>query len=172
MSQIKPQDFWMGRDIEYADVLTDEIQRNGQVTIERVNLLLAAAAEDGVEPGIDEITKTHVSSGWRPPAINDRTANAVKGTSKHLLAQACDVEDQLDRRLSVWCCRNLVVLERIGLWMEDPRWTAGKNRGDPWCHWQIVPPGSGRRVYIPYQNIVKHPPTDPDFYQREGLGVV
>lgn len=169
MSQIKPSDFWMGRDITHASDLTDEIQRNGADTIEKVNLLLALAAEDGIHPGIDEITKTHVASGWRPPAINDRTANAVKGTSKHVLGLACDVEDQTDRRLAVWVCRHLKDAERIGLYFEDPRWTAGRTNSDGWVHMQTVPPTSGRRIYIPYTDIIKHPPTDAEFFQREGL---
>ena len=135
-------DYFMGRDRTHAAELTDEIRGNAALTVARVNLLLAAAEEDLVEPGIDEVTGTAVASGWRPAGINARTQNAATG-SKHLTAQACDLQDTADRRLARWCLRNLARLEEIGLWMEDPQWTPD------WVHLQTVPPGSGKRVYRP-----------------------
>lgn len=136
------EDYFMGRDRTHAAELTDEIRANAALTVARVNLLLADAAEELIEPGTDEVTGTPVASGWRPAGINARTQNAAAG-SKHLTAQACDLQDTADRRLARWCLRNLEELERIGLWMEDPQWTPD------WVHLSTVPPRSGKRVYRP-----------------------
>jgi hypothetical protein len=62
--------------------------------------------------------------------------------SKHLSCQAIDLDDPNDA-LDAWCLDNLAVLESIGLWLEHPDATPG------WCHLQIVPPQSGRRVFMP-----------------------
>ena len=66
--------YWMGRDRSHAAELTDAIRRNAAVTVERVNLLLQVS---GIVPGHDQITGTHVASGWRPAGINAGTANAA-----------------------------------------------------------------------------------------------
>ena len=134
--------YWMGRDKEYADELTDEIRANAQVTVDRVNELLARAGRSSID---------RLSSGFRPKAINDATSNAAKG-SKHLTAEAADIPDA-DRLLAGWCMDNLDVLREIGLWAEDPRWTP------TWLHVQIVPPKSGKHVFIPNSL----PPKDPSF---------
>lgn len=139
----------MGRDKTHAAELTDEIRRNAATTVALVNELLAEAEADGVIPGTDSATGTPVASGWRPAGINARTANAAK-KSTHMFGLAVDLQDIPPvRPLARWCLKNQVVLERLGLWMERPQWTAGTNGRDPWVHLQTVPPGSGRRVYIP-----------------------
>lgn len=129
------KDFWGGRDKLYPREITAEIRSNADVTVSRVNRLLALAAGEGIECDV-------CSSGWRPLSVNDATANAAK-SSKHIKGLACDIRDTSARELARWCLRNLHQLEAIGLWMEDPQWTP------TWVHLQIVPPGSGRRVYIP-----------------------
>lgn len=135
-------DYFMGRDVRYSAALTAKIKANAAVTVHRVAQLLALAALDGVVLGIDEVTGTHVASGWRPPAVNDKTANAANG-STHLTAEGCDLQEASGRPFARWCLRNLDKLEAIGLWMEDPRWTP------TWVHLQTRPPKSGRRVYVP-----------------------
>ena len=132
---ISERDFWAGRDTKYPRELNDEIRNNARLTLRRVNELLALAAADGIACDI-------CASGWRPLAVNAATSNAAKA-SKHLKALAIDVRDTVDRGLARWCLRNMAELQRIGLWMEDPRWTP------TWVHLQIVPPGSAKRVYIP-----------------------
>ena len=132
----------MGRDVTHAEELTDEINRNAKITVDRVNQLLDRAGRSGVD---------EVRSGWRPKAVNDATSNAAS-SSRHLTAQAVDLADP-DRALAHWCVDHLDDLRQIGLWMEDPRWTPD------WVHLQIVPPGSGKLVYIPSSK----PPLDPDF---------
>ena len=139
---IRLEDYWDGRDVAYAAELTEEIRKNAEVTVERVNRLLDRAD-----------TRLHhdVSSGWRPASIN-AAANGSSKTSKHLTGQAVDIADA-DRFLADWCVANLEVLEELELWMEDPRWTPR------WIHLQTVPPKSNRRVYIP--SLAK--PLDPDY---------
>ena len=132
----------MGRDVTHAEEITDDIQRNALITVERSNELLNRAGRSDIDT---------VNSGWRPQGINDSTGNSAKN-SRHLTAQAVDLPD-VDRSLAEWCVDNLDVLREIGLWMEDPRWTP------IWVHLQIVPPGSGKTVYIPSSK----PPLDPDF---------
>lgn len=132
---IRPADYWMGRDATHAADLADATRTNAAELLGRANLLLAWAARDNVRA-------TTVASGWRPPAINDATANAA-AKSRHLTGEAIDLRDNGTRDLARWCLKNIDALEEIGLWMEDPQWTP------TWVHLQIVPPGSHRRVYCP-----------------------
>jgi len=130
-------DYWMGRDKTHAAELTPEIRQNAIETVRRVNDLMKAA----------KLTCT-VSSGWRPPAVNAGVAGAAK-RSKHMLAQACDLQDS-DGALDAWCLANLSELVRIGLWLEHPSATKTQGRfGHGWCHVQTVPPKSGNRVFYP-----------------------
>lgn len=150
--------------VEYRAQLTQQLVGNAETLLDKINQLLVAAAADGVSPGVDQISGNAFSSGWRPAHVNARTSNAGKH-SLHIICRAGDLQDNIARDLAVWCIKNLPVLERIGLWMEDPRWTAGTNRRDPWVHVQDVAPGSGRRVFVP--SIA--PAQDPDFYTRNQL---
>ena len=140
-------DYFMGRDRAYPEHLTDEIRTNAAELLGRVNLLLTWAMRDNVRPALDARTISHIASGWRPPEINDVTANAAKA-SRHLTGEAIDLRDTGTRDLARWCLRNLDALEEVGLWMEDPQWTH-QPPGHPWVHLQIVPPKSRNRVYIP-----------------------
>lgn len=139
---ISLQAYFKGRDAQYADEYTDDIQRNAIITVARANDLLARAGRSDIHT---------VNSGWRPKGVNDATANAAS-SSRHLTAEAADLPDA-DRTLATWCVDNLDVLGQIGLWIEDPRWTP------TWLHVQTVPPKSGKRVYIPSSK----PPLDPSF---------
>jgi hypothetical protein len=137
------QQYWMGRDLEYAADLTAEIEANAQTLLERVNLLLEKAAADGVIPDLDATTGTQVGSGWRPKTLNDTIPNAGK-TSNHIIGLAVDLRDlPPERALARWCLRNGALMEEVGLWMEDPKWTPS------WVHLQSRPPKSGKRVYVP-----------------------
>ena len=142
---ISVEDYWMGRDAKYASELTPEIRENAERLVGRVNNLLSMAEVDGVTPGFDQSTGTHVSSGWRPVFVNARTSNAATG-SKHISGKAVDLQDTTDRKLAKWCLANLEALDDCGLWMERPQWTGGE---DQWVHLQSVPPGSGLRVFVP-----------------------
>ena len=139
---ISPQDYWNGRDLTNVDELTPEIRTNADITMAKVSELL-----DRANAGADHF----VTSGWRSRAGNAATPGA-SATSKHLSGQAVDISDA-DRYLADWCAANLDVLEEIGLWCEDFRYTPR------WVHFQIVPPKSGKRIFIP--SMAK--PADPDF---------
>lgn len=139
---ITVQHYWMGRDKTYAAELTNSIRTNAAETVRRVNQLLAAAAADGVEPGINPQTGTQVASGWRPAGVNAATPNAAKA-SKHMTGEACDIRDTAGRDLARWCLANVDKLREIGLWCERFQWTP------TWVHFQIVPPASGLRIYVP-----------------------
>lgn len=129
-------DYFQGRDKEFAKELTDQIRANAEKTIERANLLLARFrdATGDTEP-------RHVTSGWRPAAINAAT-NGAAPRSRHMTAEAVDLGDP-EGDFDQWCLENPHVLEGIGLWQEHPSATKG------WCHVQCVPPKSGRRVFFP-----------------------
>lgn len=141
-------DYWMGRDRLYPEEFTQEIQDNGAETVRRVNIVLEAAASDGVPTALDQHTGTRAASGWRPKGVNARTQNAADH-SRHITAEGCDVQDTRNRDLARWCLQNEDVLAEAGLWIERPQWTGG---GDPWVHFQIVPPKSGKRVFVPSSN--------------------
>lgn len=137
-------DYFMGRDKSYASELTDAIRTNAAETVRRWNILLDAAAAEGVVPTMDSITHTAVGSGWRPAGVNSATANAA-AHSTHMTGEALDVrDDRTSRALARWVL--LLPLERLeafGLWFERPQWTPN------WIHGQTRPPKSGNRFYIP-----------------------
>ena len=123
-------DYWMGRDKENLSDMTGTILDNASETVNRANLLLRAFGQERT-----------VNSGWRPPSVNAATpGSALK--SKHLTGQAIDLADP-EGDLDEWCFDHPETLEQIGLWQEHPASTKG------WCHVQIVPPKSGKRVFYP-----------------------
>jgi hypothetical protein len=131
-------DYMNGRDKAYPQACTLEVARNARNTIEVVNRVLAAMAADGVD-----LAGVHVASGWRPPYVNDETANAA-AHSKHLTAEACDLADLPDRRLARWALANPKKLYDAGVRaMERPQWTP------TWLHLQTVAPFSGHFKFIP-----------------------
>ena len=118
---ITMDEFLMGRQVRYP--LDAQSLYNAPIMVGRANQLLE---EFGQYRG--------VHSGYRPPAINAITPNASK-KSKHMICAACDLEDA-DGKLVAFCKANEALLEKIGLWFEDPAKTPG------WCHIQILPYGS------------------------------
>ena len=82
-----------------------------------------------------------VTSGWRPPSINASTPGAAKH-SKHMVGLACDISD-LDGSLWTWVLARLDLMQSLGLYFEDKRWTPS------WCHFQLGPPASGKRIFVP-----------------------
>lgn len=130
--------YWRGRDVAYASALTPQIRANAELTLSRVNALLARFYAANPKAAI-----RGVNSGWRPPAVNRGVENAAKN-SHHLRAMACDLDDD-DGQLDKWLMTSAgqQALVDIGLWMEHPSATPR------WCHVQIVAPRSGKRVFYP-----------------------
>jgi hypothetical protein len=87
-----------------------------------------------------------VNSGLRSDADQARI-NPSAPKSKHLLGAACDINDP-DGSLWKWVMDNLDLMQQLGLYFEDPRWTHHPdNHG--WVHFQILPPASGKRIFVP-----------------------
>jgi len=142
-TQITLANYWMGRDKTHPMDLSTLVYRNAEVLVSLINKLLPLAEADGVKFEIHPRTKSIISGGWRPPAINSSTKGAAVN-SKHITGQAVDVYDP-DGDFDEWLIseRGIKALEQIGLWIEHPASTKG------WTHLQSVPPGSKRRVFYP-----------------------
>ncbi len=123
--QITRDQILMGRQEEYP--LSSTLEDNLHKLLICVNLFQ-------MECGLPMI----VTSGYRPGKYNK-----VKGASKkssHLVCEACDFEDS-DHALKDYVMKDPSILERCGLYMEDP----GRSRG--WIHLQTRP--TKRRIFEP-----------------------
>lgn len=100
-----------------------------------------------------------VTSGYRTWTIHKRIYNLlndnrlIRGlpeipiplSSRHLTGEAVDISDP-DMKLATFIKTNMHLLELNQLWCEDPKYTDAPN---PWVHFQIKPPRSGKRFFIP-----------------------
>lgn len=124
------KDYWKGRDKQYAQDLTVDVQSCAYKLLFKVNELLSLFGEN-----------RQCNSGWRPLTvqmeINPRAPN-----SKHVTGNAIDIEDR-DGKFKNWCMDHLFLLERLGLYMEAPESTP------TWVHLQQIAPKSGKRVFKP-----------------------
>jgi uncharacterized protein YcbK (DUF882 family) len=75
---------------------------------------------------------------YKDKGITDISLIPMK--SKHLSGEAIDIADPKGS-LMTWTKANVKVLEDVGLWCEDGIFG--------WCHFQIVPPKSGKRFFLP-----------------------
>lgn len=139
--RITVEDYLMGRDSLYPDECTDEIRRNAEITVGKVNSLLAVLEAEGVGLDIHPQNQTVIASGWRPPQINRQVKGAAV-RSKHMTAEACDLYDP-DGEIDDYLMDHPQVLLPLGLYLEHPSATKG------WAHVQIVPPRSLKRVFYP-----------------------
>lgn len=131
-----------GRDIEHrAEFERMGIANAAADLLLKTEALLTAAVLDGVALEASPTTRSVISSGWRPAAVNAATPGAAV-YSRHMRARAIDLYDP-DGELDDWCMDHLPELERIGFWLEHPSATKG------WCHLQDEPPRSGKRVFYP-----------------------
>lgn len=127
---ITKEEVLMGRDKLYPRDYTKEISDNIDKMLEMLNVVRERYAKP-----------MYVSSGWRPPSVNEKLSNAGK-KSNHIMGLACDFRDP-DGKLRDWVIEHLEWLAGLGFYFEDFDYTKG------WVHFQIVPPGSGRRVFVP-----------------------
>jgi len=103
-----------------------------------------------------------VTSGFRTKEAHERIyknthPHLIPWGSAHLTGQACDISDK-GSKLWYFCRDNFPLLQELGLYLEDPRWTHG-SKGD-WMHFQTTPPRSGKRVFIPNTS----PPLSPKIW--------
>lgn len=109
---------------------TQEQQLNLDVLCERLNMIRANWGKPMI-----------VTSGLRSSEDQARI-NPAAMHSKHLTGEAADILDT-DGSLKAWVLSNVHLLELAQLWCEDFAHTPN------WCHFQIVPPKSGHRFFIP-----------------------
>lgn len=122
---ISREEILMGRDKEYP---LDDLQKaNLEKLLVALNIVRKTYGKSMI-----------VTSGYRPPGINKKIGGAK--SSSHMTLEACDFRDT-DGELAKWCLANIAVLEKAGLYMEDPRYTKG------WVHLQTRK--TKRRVFIP-----------------------
>jgi hypothetical protein len=113
--------------------VTDEIAEHLNTLLHRLNEIRSLYKRPMI------ITSGLRSAEHQNKLITQGVSNAKK--SKHLLGQAADV--QCNGGLKNWVLDNIREVERIQLWMED--FTATPT----WVHFQIVPPRSGKRFFLP-----------------------
>jgi hypothetical protein len=127
LAMVSAKQILMDRDKEYP--LTPELEANLDRLLVAVNALEKLYGK-----------KLRVSSGYRPGHYN-KAAGGAKA-SAHLTCEAVDFRDT-DCQFRDWLLANTWVLERCGLYLEDPANTLG------WIHLQVRPTRSGKRVFIP-----------------------
>jgi hypothetical protein len=141
MALLTRDKYLKGRDKTYAKEWTKELSDNTDKTIKIINAFLA-------DLGVD--WDVQVSSGWRPQAINQATTGAAL-TSNHIKCLAVDIVDLAPFPLMKLILDNLDIAEKHGVYFEDFRATSS------WVHCQIIPPKSGKRIYIPNSNPLQSP---------------
>jgi hypothetical protein len=120
--------------------LESSIQDNLNILLDRINVIRTAWGKPmTVNSGLR--TMQHHLEIYAKKGITDPAKIPMK--SKHLYGQAVDISDPA-RSLQAWCKNNVPLLESTGLWMEDFSVT------NTWCHFQIVPPASGNRFFMPF----------------------
>jgi hypothetical protein len=127
---ISLKEILMGR-VEFKD-LPKEHQDNLMTLLERINKVRTAYGKP-----------MKVNDGYRRP--QDKPTNG-SATSWHYKGAAIDIDDNDAGDFAKWCIANLQLMKDVGLWLEDPKWTNGCGS---WVHFQIYPPKSGKRVFIP-----------------------
>lgn len=141
---ISKEELLQGRDQQYPSDYTQEISDNLDKFLLLINQVRAAWGKPMI-----------VDSGWRPPSINASTPGA-SAHSKHMEGLAADIKD-IDGSLWAWVLENLTLMQKLGLYMEDRRWTS------TWVHFGFGPPVSGHRIFVPNTNR----PTAPDAWDGE-----
>lgn len=79
-----------------------------------------------------------ISSGYRPAVYNLKAGGAKR--SAHLTCEAVDFVD-VDGALATWCVKNIQLLEKAGLYMENHMYTPG------WVHLQTR--ATINRIFVP-----------------------
>lgn len=109
---------------------TDEQEENLATLCKRLSLLEAQWG-----------SPFQVDSGLRSPR-DQALINPKAPHSRHLIGAAADIADP-DNAIKDWLRENPEILENAQLWCEHWEHTP------TWCHFQIFPPKSGNRWFIP-----------------------
>lgn len=128
MKELNPKDY----------KLTEEQAKNIPVLLERINKVRDKWGKPmTVNSGLRSL-EDHLAIYARM-GITDQKKIPMK--SRHLIGAAVDIADP-DGSLYDWVVANEKLMEEIGLWMEVK--DAQKR-----VHFQIFPPGSGKRFFNP-----------------------
>lgn len=114
--------------------VNDNQKKNLQILFDRVMAIQEAYGKD-----------FHITSGLRSEEQQQELVSQGKTNakhSKHCAGAACDVYDP-DGELKKWAKENLDIFRVTGIWLEHFDYTP------TWLHMQILPPKSGKLVFIP-----------------------
>ena len=118
--------------------LPNDVQNNLNTLLVKVNKVRTAYGKPMIVTSGLRTVKHHLEiyarKGIYPPKVPMK--------SNHLSGRAVDFSDS-DGKLKAWVKENIKLIEEIGLYMED--FSATKT----WCHFQINPPRSGKRFFMP-----------------------
>ena len=118
--------------------LPNDVQNNLNDLLVKINKVRSAYGKPMIVTSGLRTTKHHLEiyarKGIYPPKVPMK--------SNHLSGRAVDFSDS-DGKLKAWVKDNIKLMEEIGLWLED--FSATKT----WCHFQINPPKSGKRFFMP-----------------------
>ena len=119
--------------------LSNEILDNVQILLTKMNEIRKLWGRPMIVTSGVRSMKHHIEI-YAKKGITDLKKIPMK--SKHLTGEACDIFD-MNHDLQKWCLANEDILVRLDLWCEDFGYTP------QWIHFQIVPPKSGKRFFIP-----------------------
>lgn len=124
----------MGRQKE--EDLTDEQKDNSKILLERINIVRKAYGKS-----------MKVNDGIR--RAKDTPKNGAK-KSNHLIGAAVDIDDDDNGTLWKWLMepKQMQLLKDVGLWLEHGCYTHNAKNGT-WVHFQIFPPASKLRIFVP-----------------------
>ena len=106
---------------------------------------------------LEDLIRKVNALGYQPPMVASSCLRSIESQKKinpnamgssHLYGCAVDVADP-DGGLTRWGQTSIgrAKLAECGLWVEDPKYTKGKN--GPWVHFQCYTPKSFNRFFIP-----------------------
>jgi uncharacterized protein YcbK (DUF882 family) len=119
--------------------LPKEHQENLKILLEKINQVRLLYGKPMIVTSGYRSMEDHLRI-YAAKGITDKSKIPMQ--SKHLIGAACDIADP-KKELQTWILNNLPKIEAIGLWMEDFNYTPN------WVHFQILPPKSNKRFFIP-----------------------
>ena len=126
----------------WASEITEEFKQNIEIKLLPViNGLIEHLQNRGIIFSINPNTSSIISGstlgGFRP-----QTTSVGAAKSNHKKGLAVDIYDP-QKDIGKWCLNNESILAEFDVFVEHPNYT------NNWCHFQVVPPASGRRIFIP-----------------------
>lgn len=121
------------------DDLPEGHQENLAILLDRINQVRVAYGKPMTVTSGYRSLSDHLRI-YAEKGITDQSKIPMK--SKHLSGQAVDIYDP-DGALKNWAMLHMDLMEKVEFWFEDFTVTT------TWVHFQVVPPGSGKRVFMP-----------------------